>query len=781
MLPVRRIRDVVVCAGILCVSLTGCEAPEIGDEPVAVELQELPPGVADAYRQLTGSTAGLGERAAAASTLIEIDDFSADRALAAALSRSQPEPVWRATLQAVATEEDQVPRGLWRPMLTLLYTADDALVPDLARALGRYQDPAMTQRLRETAASSTLPTRERRRAIAALAEQRTSETAALLVGLTALTQPAEVQNAAYAALTSLTGLERLGEDRRAWAQWWDQARRLDDLAWNRQLVQNLVRQQNRGSVTEQRLAEQLREAERSLYLTSSVEDQPGVLAYMLSRPLVDTRLLALDLAQTRLIAGGRFDPSLRAALRDQLGDPDSAEVRRQVADLLRDLADAPSADLVAQRLINDEEHVARVQSSYLQLLARLPRKEASEAAFRLLEEPGLRADASAALAAIERDGMLTPKRSAAVLERLRSYLVDASPPSPQTIRLLGRIGSNEEWQRIEAWIDHPDDVTRQAAAQAWADATDRSLAILAERAGDPIIQPIVLRAASERGRDPETLRRLVDNPPQQSQVVPAWERALVAMAERVDAGLSLNIAAQLQRDRQDLAFLERFYTAAIDGHEPTYLAAVRGDGAPETTASAAGSAEAVSGSADARPPGPAAGSAPTDPAGSTAAVANHYELRLRRGENRLAMQEPDLAVIDFEWLLTQQSAVLDDPTRQSLASHQRDRLYAGLIPAYLRAGRVEPAFRAARAYFADPANPGVIDPAATDHPLMIHFIDAGHRAADLGRTETATALLDGLRLLHGPEPSYNLELAARMRRLEDKLAAPAPASDSATP
>ncbi|MEO1236829.1 MAG: hypothetical protein AAFX76_08590, partial [Planctomycetota bacterium] len=52
---------------------SGCESPEIGDEPVLVEFEELPPGVADAYRRLTGPSAGLAERAAAAQTLLEID------------------------------------------------------------------------------------------------------------------------------------------------------------------------------------------------------------------------------------------------------------------------------------------------------------------------------------------------------------------------------------------------------------------------------------------------------------------------------------------------------------------------------------------------------------------------------------------------------------------------------------------------------------------------------------------------------------------------------------
>lgn len=704
-------------AGALAVGgLAGCETPEIGDEPIAVELRELPAGVGDAYRSLTSSSLSLADRTAAANTLITIEDFSADRALASALGREQAEAVWRAVLQAVSTTSAQPPRGLWRPMLAMLYSVDDGVVPDVVRALGRYRDPALIERLQATAASAKLPTRERRRAIAALGEQRSQSTAGLLIDLTTLTQPADVQAAAYAALGSLAGIDRLGEDRQAWNQWWAEAKKLDALAWQRQLVDNFARKLAVGQATDQQLAEKLREAERALYQASSQEDQAQVLAYMLDSPLVATKLLALDLAQTRMVQGADFEEPLRAALRDLLDEPDSAQVRWTSAEVLRDLADEPAADLVAKRLIANTEHVNRVRAAYLQLLARMPRKSVTNSAFDLLEEPGLRSDASATLASISRAQMLTPKRAEAVLARLRSYLRDGQRPTPAMIRLLGRIGENDDWRRIEGWIDDTDDVIRQAAAQAWANSETRSLAILAERAEDPIIQPIVLRAAAERGQDPETLRKLAANPPSQPQVVPVWERALVAMAAQVPLREAVITAQRLATDRKDSALVERFLTAALD---------------------------------KGRPEGPA--------------LASYLELRLERAENRLAMNEPDLAIVDFEYLLEQGLPGLTDP--------QRDRLYRSLIPAYLQANRVAPAFAAARAFFADPANPGGIDPAATDDPLMGNFIRAGHRAADLGRAETAKRIGDGLRLLLGPNNDGRMkpELAQQLRLLDQKL------------
>lgn len=713
----------------LTAMLIGCQTPEIGDEPVAVELRDLPAGVGEAYRRLTSSSLGLAERTDAAERLIEIEDFSADRALAAALGRAQSQLTWRAVLQAVATYPGAVPRGLWRPMLAMLYSVDESLVMDVVLAMGRYEESEMIDRLRLTANTPTLPPRERARAIAALGTNRVQPTADLLVALTGLTQPTEVQTAAYAALSSLTGIDRFGADRLKWTVWWDMARELKPINWQRMLVDNFARKAAVGRATDQQVVERLREAERELYRASSVQDQAGVLAYMLESSLVATRLLALDLSQTRMVQGESFGEPLRAAVRNLLDDEDSAEVRWVAAEVLRDLADEKAADLAAQRLQNNEEHVSRVQVAYLQLLARMPRKEVTDAAFDLLQEPGLRADASAALASISKAQMLPPKRAEAVLDRLRTYLSNGQRPSPPLIRLLGLIGKNDDWKRIEGWIDDPDDVIRQAAAQAWADSPTRSLAILASRAEDPIIQPIVLRAAAQRGQDPETLRKLAANPPSQSQVVPVWERALVAMAGQVPARDALTTARRLATDRKDNPLVETFLTSAVDA------AIRRGDN---------------------QGPGAAA----------------YFELRLERGANRLTMDEPDLAIIDYEFLLDQRHSTTPGPAAPpALTGPQRDELYRGLIPAYLQANRIDNAFTTARAFFADPSNPSRIDPAATDDPLMGNFIRTAHRAADLGRTESAKQIVDGLRLLLGPNNPgrINLQLAQQMRLLDEKL------------
>lgn len=706
--------------------LTGCETAEIGDEPVAVELRELPPGVGDAYRRLTGSSLGLAERTGAATTLIEIDDFAADRALAAALGREQPELVWRAVLQAVSIHPGDPPRGLWRPMLAMLYHVSPEMVPDVATAMGRYDDAALLERLRDTALNTGLPTRERGRAVAALGQWRTRSVAEDLIGLTALTEASDVQSSAYAALQDLTGIERFGKDRRAWNEWWADARRLDALAWQEQLVANFARRAAVRRATDQQLAAKLREAQRDLYLATSPRDQPAALAGMLDQPLLASRLLALDLAQARLVGGQGFSEPLREALRQRLDDG-SAEVRWRSAELLRDLLDEPAADLVAQKLMAGDEQVARVSSAYLGLLTQMPRKTPTDAITALLDESGLRADACGALAEVARKGLLTPRRADVILDKLRGYLEAGQRPSPQMVKLLGQVGRNDEWRRIEAWIDDRDDVIRQAAAQAWADAPDRSLEILAERADDEIIRPIAIRAATDRGQNPETLRKLADNPPGDPQLLDAWERALIAMAARptISPERALQTAKfLLDQPNNRPQFVDRFLTAAIDRHGPA-------------------------------------------PAKDDA----YLLLRLARAENRMAMGEADLAINDYEFLLGR--------TPDALTARQRDDLYRGLIPAYLRARRYDPAIAAARAFFEDPAQPGRLDASALEDPLMQTFLDTIRADAELERFDEANDLFEKFMLLLGPERDRRLPISLtpqinNIRKLLDAAAAAQP-------
>ena len=730
--PVGRAgRWVLGGVGVLWVG-GGCVNPGPADEPAMVRAQALPAEVAEVYGRLTEAGVVGDDRLRAAGQLLRMDEPAAARALAAALGGNQPPAVVAAVLQAIDQFPGDVPGVVGRVLWGRLGELPEEQVEPAVRALGRAQSSELFIRLRDAALDSAVDPVRRRRSITALGQWRTRESAGVLMSLTSVSEAGEVRSAAFAALGELAGLRRLGEDRGAWDRWWQDARRLNALAWNRQLVRNFVRERDLQEADDQQLAQKLREAERALYQASSPEDQAGVLAYMLDNPVEATRLLAVDLAQVRLVQGEAFDEPLRQALRAQLRD-ESAEVRWRTTDVLRDLNDAEAAEIIAQRLIDDQEQVARVQASGLQLLSAMPRKLATPAILDLLRVPALKAEAADALAAVAEAGLLTPRRSDAALELVRADLEDGARPTPSMIRLLGRIGRNPEWERIEQWIDDPDPVIKQSAAQAWADATDRSLAVLAGRAGDPIVQPIVIRAAIDRGQDPQTLRKLIANPPRQAQFAEAWERALVAMVGRpsITPIQVLEVVEQIRGRARSAALIERMLTAALD-----------------------------------REPAPEAGQT-----SDQAAPLPWYQVRLLRAENRRAMNEPELAILDYEALL-QRSLRL-------LPGHERERLYRGLIPTYLEVGRNEPALAAAATLLRDPARPGRLDPAAAEDPMLDTLVQAVHRQLELGRVESARTVFDGLLRLLGPSEQRRLppSLASQINQLREQLdALPSPRS-----
>jgi len=747
---------VLLLSGVLAVS-TACRVQAPVAAPAPFDPAAAPAGVTDAYRRLLdpppkGPDPSLGagpdvgvrvqsdteHRRAAAESLLATRHPAAPAALAAAVGPDAPSPARRAVLRAVATAPEAPDPALWRPLAALLERPVPAeLAPDLGPALGRFDRADLRAHLIGVARDPARPPSVRRQVIDAMAYQRDRGVAAALLSLTARTELPRVQAAAFAALATLTARDDLGRDRRAWDAWWQRASAQSTVRWHRDLVDSFARRSAVNRQTDERLAERLDAVERSYYRATPRADRPAVLTAMLESPLRGSRLLALELTQNRLVEDADLDEPLRAALRARLTDPD-ADVRASAALVLRDASDELAADLAAARLIDGSESVDTVRSAYLRLLARLPRKEATAGVLALLDDPVLRSDAAGALSATSRALLLAPRQASEAQERLRRLLtprptvgpdgetLPAPPPltpgpdSPQLVTLLGQVGDSADWERIERWLDDPDPVIKQAAAQAWAD-LGRSLPALADRADDPVILPIVLQAAERDGQDGDTLLQLAATPPRVPRLVPAWERALVAMAGRVPPGAVRPVLDRLDADRPDpdpapdvhRVLRERMLTAALERQ-------------PEEDEPRAGA----------------------------------LDLRLRRADARRAAGQADLAVSDYEKLL---------PEIDALNPAAAEAVYRGLVPACLDAGRHDDALRAAAAFLGGTGRP------VADDPLLLTLVDAGLRAVDLGRPGVGVDLHEGVVRLLEAAPSdadRPAGLTERLARLEGALAPP---------
>jgi hypothetical protein len=671
-------------------------------------LAQADPGgetVVSAYQRLVGPGQTLADRTAAAAHLLSRDSREAEQALNSALAAGQDPEAWRAVLLAIASAVEDPREEVALPVYSLMMRLDESLVPEWADAMGRFdRDDKWRRELEEVAEDEGKADTERARAIAALGRFREKSVAGTLIDLTELDQPPAVQEAAFGALATLTGIDSFGADRGAWNQWYREARGLSDTKWHRHLVENFTRRAASGHAKRQQLEDRLLESQRALYRTTSPQDRPAVLAYMLADPLPPIRQLGMDLIQQRLVEGQAFDEPLREALRARLEDP-VPEIRQRAALRLRDLADEPAADVVAQRLDEGLEQVAGVLRANLLLMATLPRAGAADPALNMLARPELRAEAAGALAAMYEADLLSRRQAEKARKELRRVMRDQTTPAPAEIILLAAVGDEDDWNRVARWVEHPDSAIKEAAARAWAQ-SDHSLKLLAERAGDPIIQPIVIAAAIERGNDPWTLTALVPHRPDQAFAVEQWERALVALAGRVEPEAVMKAADALTQRSASPALIESLYTASIDRYAD----------------------------AEQKP-------------------ATWPELVLRRAQLRLTEGEPALAAADFERLAGENAR---------LTAAQRDARDRGLIRAYLEINADDKAINAIMALLGD--GNGGLRAGATDDPIMGQVIDAAEAHAKAGRDKQAIALLDRLRDMLGPKISPSIATRAAVLR-----------------
>ena len=710
-----RMTGIAVVAGALM--LPGCASPPLGDNPQAIlQSGRLPADQQQILELLLDQTASPADRRVAARSLLNDPSSTSEQVIEAVLrDRSDPEAT-RAVVSAISTHPRSPMPELADPMIELLQRSMDPVQGEVAEALGRFNDPQVVERLGAMANNPSGSTRVRRGAINALGYHRTQLAAAELMTLIGPDQPGAVQRSAYESLARMSGQTTFGEDRAAWTQWWAVAEDLKEPQWRAQLLDTLNMSQASQRVLQQETELRLLELSRASYRNASDEDKPRVLSFMLSESLPSVRKLAIDLATERLVDGLPFDNQLRAALRGRLEDSE-AVIRKDAALLLLQLPDEHAADIVARRLATNQEHVTEVLRADLLMMARMPRAAAAEAALRLLDTASLQAEAAGALAAMAKANMLTERQSREAARVVSDRLSRNATPPAQFVTLLAAVGDDDDWQRIAGWIDSDQRPIKQAAAQAWAD-SNRSLELLAKRMNDPVIEPIVIAAATQRGQDPWTLLELADNPPDRPQVREAWDKALVAMSGRVPPETVLEVVNSLQTQAGTTLLVDQMATAAL-------------------------SRETVE-------PMP---------------VEVRTGLLLARAESHLDQNDPTAALADLQQVVS---------SRNNLTAVNRDRLDRGRVQAHIALNQIDESFVAAGDLLGQNPDGGTRRP--TDDPVIDRLIELGNFNADRNRTADANRVVSKLRLLLGT--TMKPEVANRIRLLEADIQAAASGSRS---
>lgn len=635
----------------------------------------------------------------------------AGRAVAALLSSDRPLHARRAVLLAIDRSDEASEVSLLAEATLAMLTSLPAELEDVwVRTMGRIESEDNASQLTRTARDEQARPEQRRLAIRALGEHRRLFAASSLMELTSVNRLPQVQAWAYDALANLSHQDTLGQDRAAWANWYNTASDLNATQWQRMLHTNLLNKVRDKQDTQTRVKDRLLQTQRALHRATPADQRPALLVELMKDPLDDTRLLAMDLVRQRLEDGGEFGALLREQLRSLLDDK-LARVREESATLLGQLLDAKAADAIAQRLASGNEGDAGVERAYLSALTQMPRAQALEPGFQMLENPLLQAQSAGMLAASHRAGQGDEAFWVEARNRVRELLEGVQSPQPQMVALLGLVidkDDDKSWERIAGWVASEDDSVRAAAARVWA-GSDRPLVILANRSDDPVIRPIALRAIAVRGDQVDTLKAIVSRRPNDAEDVRLWEQALVALASKVEPASLMDainsLAAQSSETRQ---VRQRMLTAGIDI------------------------------SADEDPPS-----------------RDRLSLLLARARVRVLADAPALVILDFEAALQH---------AEQLNNAQQYNARKGLALAYFADTRVDDTVK----IVADLLKPdGTLVNDANKSPLLVELLDMTRQAIDQGRTSDAGKLLAGIRTIFGQALSE--ANAERLRILEKQI------------
>lgn len=714
------VRSRVVVLLVVLIGLVGvplwAEAQPI-DLDGDVSVQQLADWIAEA------GTAGDIRRQCADRLVADAIDRrrGADRAVASLLRSDRPLHARRAVLLAISrSDEADEASVLGDAVLAMLDSLPADLEDTWVLTLGRIESEDNADELAETAYNEQADIEQRRLAIRALGEHRRLYAAQELMGLTSVNRLPQIQAWAYDALANLSHQDTLGQDRTAWARWYNQARDMNATSWQRMLHTNLLAKVRAKQETDRAVQTRLLETQRALHRATPADQRQALLVELLKDPFDATRLLAMDLVRQRLEDGGEFGPLLREQLRVCLDDK-LARVRAESATLLGQLLDPKAADAIATRLASGEEGEATVERAYLVALTQMPRAEALTPGYKMLRNPLLQAQAAGMLAASHRAGQGDADYWEEVRDRVRGLLEDVAAPRPQMVTLLGLViedNDDRSWERIAGWVAAEDDSVRAAAARVWA-GSNRPLDNLAERSGDPVIRPIALRAITERGQQVKTLRAIAERRPTEADDIRLWEQAMVAMAARTEPASLMDVINTLaDKSGETRQVRQRMLTAAIDQ------------------------------TADEDPPS-----------------AERLTLLLARARVRVLADAPALVVLDYEAAL-QHADQLNDA--------QRYNAQKGLALAYFADARVDDAVK----LIGELLKPdGTLVNDANKTPLLVELLDVAKAAIEQGRAADAGKLIAGLRTIFGPALSEAND--ERLSILEAQIKdATAPAPDA---
>lgn len=323
-------------------------------------------------------------------------------------------------------------------------------------------------------------------------------------------------SSAYEALALLAGRADLGRDPEAWAGWLAESRAWTTQEWEWIRIERFRRAAQSAQATATEAERLAAETARRLFIGSSSDRRPDLLAELLNSPLPLVYNLGLDLASRELAEARPIGNGAARVAIGRLGVAQAEERARLVS--LLDASGRPDAIEALRARLTDEGDV-RVVEPLLRAAARRPASVTVGPSIRWLERTtgGLDA-ASVSITAHVRAGLLGQPD----LERVRAVLagIDTADLSAE-LAGLAVLTAPEPWlDAVHALLFLPNVAVRDTAALLVADrlmgeGRASELEVLAADAGLAEDVRVRLRAALPMEDEAAPIGQLTDPAPEQ--------------------------------------------------------------------------------------------------------------------------------------------------------------------------------------------------------------------------------------------------------------------------
>lgn len=446
--------------------------------------------------------------------LDRVDDESVREALARALDPLGVNVQARGSVLRAIARRPVAPAEVWPMVAAMAYGAGAAELPD---------------------------------ALAAVASFRTRAAAQLLVGFCTDEQPPAVRDAAFSALTRLSGRSDIPAEHAAWSAWYIDMLSLSERQWQQALIRGLAARNDGLKRERLALTARLVDAQRTLWLATPAAQRSTFLAGLLRDDAEDLRRLGIDLVRQQVALGEPLEPVVGEAAIGLLSHP-KPSIRADGARLINQLAppDAGAAVLAAL----ERETDPRAAEQLLAASRRWPTPEARGPILQWLERGGAASSAAAdACLALQREGLLTSEDQVRVLEVLRS-LEESSLQAP-AVKLFVTLGDASDLARVASLMTGGNRAVRLAAAEALIILPDYADDIAHAARADPALFDAAGRAMRAHHPNAEGLAALAESaqPAEPGHSVSSAARQAISSLAR-DAELDDIL---LFTDRRDLA------------------------------------------------------------------------------------------------------------------------------------------------------------------------------------------------------------------------------------